>query len=143
VVQLSVVIPIAHHLSGTQQDVSSFEGLQGDVVMLLAMLVLSWTVAAVGEETAYRGYLQTRMVELFGRGKVALVLAVLLSSMLFGLSHTEQGIVGVIATGLDAIAFSILRYRSNTLWASVLAHGFNNTIGFLAFFIFGPIHGFW
>jgi hypothetical protein len=25
----------------------------------------------------------------------------------------------------------------------VLAHGFNNTIGFVAFFLVGPIHGLW
>ena len=30
-----------------------------------------------------------------------------------------------------------------TIGISVLAHGFNNTIGFVAFFLVGPIHGFW
>jgi CAAX protease family protein len=61
----------------------------------------------------------------------------------FGLAHSEQGVVGVVAVAIDAVAFSVLRYRYKTLWASVLAHGFNNTIGFVAFFLVGPIHGFW
>ena len=63
--------------------------------------------------------------------------------MLFGIAHSEQGLVGIIAVTLDAIAFSVVRYRYKTLWAAVLAHGFNNTIGFIAFFLVGPIHGLW
>jgi membrane protease YdiL (CAAX protease family) len=105
--------------------------------------VLSWTLAALGEELAYRGYLQTRIVDVFGPGTTGVVIAVLLSSLLFGVAHTEQGAVGVVATALDAVVFSVLRYRYKTLWAAVLAHGFNNTIGFLAFFLVGPLHGLW
>jgi membrane protease YdiL (CAAX protease family) len=141
--QLSVVMPIVNHVSGKEQDLGDFKDLQGNVAMLVGLLVLSWTLAAVGEETAYRGYLQTRMVQLFGSGRVALVAAVVASSVLFGLAHSEQGVVGVIAVAIDAVAFSVLRYRYQTLWASVFAHGFNNTIGFIAFFLVGPIHGFW
>jgi membrane protease YdiL (CAAX protease family) len=143
VLQLGVVMPIVNHLSGTQQDLTEFKGLQGNPAMLVGLLALSWTLAAVGEETAYRGYLQTRTAQLLGSGRTAVTVAVLASSVLFGLAHSEQGVVGVIAVAIDAVAFSILRYRYETLWASVLAHGFNNTIGFVAFFLVGPVHGFW
>ena len=44
---------------------------------------------------------------------------------------------------IDGIAFSVLRYRYKTLWASVFAHGFNNTLGFITFFMVGPVYGFW
>lgn len=141
--QLGVVMPIVNHLSGKQQDLGDFKDLQGNLPMLVGLLALSWTLAAVGEETAYRGYLQTRTAQLFGGGRAALVVAVVVSSALFGLAHSEQGVVGVVAVAIDAVAFSVLRYRYRTLWASVLAHGFNNTIGFVAFFLVGPIHGFW
>jgi membrane protease YdiL (CAAX protease family) len=143
VVQLGVVLPIAERVSGTTQDLSDFRDLQGDVAMLVGLLLLSWTLAALGEELAYRGYLQTRMRALFGHGRAGLIVAVALSSVLFGVAHTEQGVIGVTVTTLDAVAFSVLRYRCRTLWASVLAHGFNNTIGFIAFFLVGPIHGLW
>jgi len=141
--QLSVVMPLANHLSGKEQDLGDFKDLEGNLGLLVALLALSWTLAAVGEETAYRGYVQTRMVQLFGSGRAAVVAAVVVSSLLFGLAHTEQGFVGVVATAIDAVAFSVLRYRYRTLWASVFAHGFNNTIGFVALFFVGPIHGFW
>jgi len=141
--QLSVTMPIANHVSGKETDLSQFKDLQGNVAMLAGLLLLSWTLAAVGEELAYRGYLQTRVRELFGAGRVGLVAAVLVSSLLFGMAHSEQGLVGVLTISLDGVAFSVLRYRCKTLWAAVLAHGFNNTIGFVAFFLVGPVHGFW
>jgi membrane protease YdiL (CAAX protease family) len=69
--------------------------------------------------------------------------SVAISSVLFGLAHTKQGLVDVVVTAHDGVAFSILRYRYRTLRASVFVHGFNNTIGFIAFCLVGPIRGFW
>jgi membrane protease YdiL (CAAX protease family) len=143
VFQLALTMPIANHLSGQEQDLSDFKDLQGNIGMLVALLLLSWTLAAVGEEVAYRGYLQTRMRQLFGSGTGGLIAAIVATSVLFGIAHTYQGVIGIIIVTLDAIAFSVVRYHYKTLWAAVLAHGFNNTIGFLAFFMFGPIHGLW
>ena len=105
--------------------------------------MLSWTLAAFVEELAFRGYLQTRMRQVFGAGRASLVAAVLVSSLLFGILHSEQGAIGVLVVSLDWIAFSVVRYRCDTLWASAPAHGFNNTIGFIAFFFVGPVYGLW
>ncbi len=141
--QLAVAMPIANHVSGEKQDLSDFEDLEGNLGMLLGMLVLGWIVGALAEELAYRGYLQTRMRQLLGNSAVALVVTVLLSSVLFGRVHSEQGLIGIVIVTLDGIAWSVLRYRYQTLWASVLAHGFNNTIGFVTFFFVGPVYGLW
>jgi len=141
--QLAVVIPILEHLTGRRQDVSQFADLEGNLGLLLALLALSWTLAAFGEEFAYRGYLQTRIRRLFPPGATGLAVAVLGSAVLFGLAHTEQGLIGVALTTLDAVFFSVLRYRYATLWAAVLAHGYNNTIGLVAYFLVGPIYGLW
>jgi membrane protease YdiL (CAAX protease family) len=143
VISQAVVIPIASHLSGQKQDVSDFAELQGNIGMLAVFVLLSWTLAAVGEEFAYRGYLLTRITDVVGSPRVGVVLAVAVSSLLFGMAHTEQGVVGVTLTTIDAIIFSLLRYRYRTLWAPVLAHGFKNTIGVVAFFFIGPLYGLW
>ena len=142
-VQLGLTMPIANHVSGTHQDLSGFADVQGDLALLAVFVVLSWTLAAFVEEFAFRGYLQTRMREVVGNGRLALAVVVLVSSLLFGLLHSEQGWIGVLVVSLDGIAFSAVRYRYRTLWASVLAHGFNNTLGFIAFFFVGPIYGLW
>jgi uncharacterized protein len=140
---LAMIMPVVEHLTGQRRDVSQFAPLEGNLGLLLYMLLISWTLAAFGEEFAYRGYVQTRMRDVLPAGRTGLIIAVLLSSLLFGLAHTEQGIVGVILSGIDAIFFSILRYRYQTLWAAILAHGFLNTIGMIAYFIAGPFYGLW
>jgi hypothetical protein len=66
---------------------------------------------------------------------------VLLTSVPFGRVHSEQGLIGIVIVTLDGVASSVLRYK--TMWASVLAHGFNNTIGFVTFFFVGPEYGPW
>ena len=138
-----VLIPLTNHLSGTQQDVGAFADLEGDVRLLALYLGASWVVAAFCEEVAFRGYLLTRLTDVLGSGRLQQLAAVLGSSVLFGLLHTEQGVVGVVAAGTAGAVFTVLRYRCRTLWAPILAHGFDDTIGFTWFFFFGPFYGLW
>jgi membrane protease YdiL (CAAX protease family) len=142
-IQLGLVMPALNHLTGRTQDLSEMADVEGSVGLLLVFLLLTWTIAAFGEELVYRGYLPTRVTDALGSGTVAVVTAVVASSVLFGLAHTEQGLVGVVVTFLDALFFSALRLRYRTVWASILAHGFNNTIGLVALFLVGPIYGLW
>jgi len=88
--QLVLIIPVLEHLTGQRQDVSQFAEVEGNLGLLLALLALSWTLAAFGEELAYRGYVLTRLRDILPTGTLGLVVAVLLSSVLFGLAHTEQ-----------------------------------------------------
>jgi membrane protease YdiL (CAAX protease family) len=142
--QLSLFMPLLNHLTGTRQNLGAFETLKGNTRSLILLLSLSWTLAAFGEEIIYRGYLQKRLCDIFGDNRMGLVLAVGISSILFGLAHTEQGTIGVTLTFLDALVFSGLKLKyQNNLWASILAHGLSNTIGIVAFFFTGPIYGFW
>ena len=141
--QVSLTKPILNRLTGERQDLSQFAGLQGNLGSLLMLLALSWTLAAVGEEIVYRGYIPRRLSDVFGENTTGLWIGVVLSSLLFGLAHTEQGIVGVVLTFLDALFFSFLKWRFRNLWAAVLGHGFNNTIGLTTFFFAGPIYALW
>jgi membrane protease YdiL (CAAX protease family) len=134
---------VANHVSGTHQDLSGFADVEGNLLLLLVFVALSWTLAALVEELAFRGYLLTRVREALGAGRWATVVAVLASSLLFGSVHREQGAVGVLVVSLDAVAFGVLRLRYRTVWASILAHGFNNTIGFVALYLVGPVYGLW
>jgi membrane protease YdiL (CAAX protease family) len=140
---VAVLIPVTNHLSGTRQDVSAFTDLQGNLGLLALYLTASWLLAAFCEEAAFRGYLLTRLTDVLGPGRLQLITAVLGSSVLFGLLHTEQGVVGVVAAALAGVVFSVLRYRCRTLWGPVLAHGFDDSLGFTWFFLFGPFYGLW
>lgn len=140
---LAVTMPIANHISGARADVSQFSDLEDNLGLLLLYLVLAWVLAAFVEELAFRGFLLTRMREAFGRGRPALWSAVVLSALLFSLLHLEQGVVGVVVVLVDALAYTFLRFHYGTLWAAVLAHGFIDSIGFVTFYLVGPVYGFW
>jgi membrane protease YdiL (CAAX protease family) len=143
-IQFSLTLPLLSHLSGTTQNLSGFENLKGNAASLFYLLILTWTLAAFGEEIVYRGYLQKRSRDVFGSALVSIMFAVAFSSVLFGLAHIEQGVVGVVVTAIDAVFFSILKlHYDDNLYASVLAHGFNNTIGIVTFFLIGPVYGLW
>jgi hypothetical protein len=51
--------------------------------------------------------------------------------------------IGVVVTFLDGLFFTALRLHYGSLWAAILAHGINNTIGLVALFLIGPVYGFW
>ena len=141
--QLALFMPVLNHVIGDHQDLSDFKGLEGNAGQLALLLALSWTLAAFGEEIAYRGFIPTRITDLLGTRSLGLIIAVIVSSALFAVAHTEQGVIGVTVTFFDGLFFSVLRLRYGTLLAPVLAHGFNNTIGLFAFFLIGPVYGLW
>lgn len=141
---VGVVMPILNRLTGTTIDYSGFSDLQGNLQRLLFLLVLGWTLAALGEEIVYRGYLQKLMGDLFGKNMLGVVLTIAISSLMFGMAHLAQGLIGVIVTTIDAVFFSLLKRKfDNNLWATILAHGFYNSIGFVVFYFTGPIYGLW
>ena len=141
---IGVVMPILNRLSGTTIDYSGFAHLKGNLGQLLLLLVMSWTLAALGEEIVYRGYLQKLLTSLFGSRLPGTLLAIGLSSLLFGLAHSEQGMIGVVVTIVDALFYSWLKRKFNgNLWAPILAHGFYNSIGVIVFYFTGPIFGLW
>ncbi len=142
-VTIALLKPIENHLTGTTQDMSQFTALKGNPTVLLTWLALSWSVAALGETTAFFGFIHTRIAEVVGATGVRLAIAVALSSLLLGLLHAEYGIVGVATSAINGILYGVLRYRYQTLWAPILAHGFTDTIGFVSFFLIGPIFGLW
>lgn len=142
-VNVGLTKPVMEHLTGDRQDVSDFAEIEGNLSLLLLLVALSWTLAAFVETVAFTGFVQTRMTELFGVGVLSLPLAVLAASLVFGFLHTEQGVVGVTVSTVDAVFYAVLRYHYDTLWAPILTHGFINTIGMVTFFAVGPVYGLW
>jgi len=143
VVQFAVLMPVLNHLTGDRQDLSVFDDLEGNLGLFLGLLAASWLLGALVEETAVRGYLQTRITDVLGMQRPGILVAVVLTSALFAVLHSEQGAISVVLTFLDGLFFSWLRWHHGTLWAAVLGHGFNNTIGVLTFFLVGPVYGLW
>jgi CAAX protease family protein len=123
---------IARLTTGELPDVSAFRPLIGDAQQLAFWLAISWTVAAFMEEMVYRGWLMTRIAELTRYSPSGWIIALVVSSVLFGLAHWYQDVSGVVATGVTGFLFgSAYILSGRNLWCAILAHGLLDTLGFL------------
>jgi membrane protease YdiL (CAAX protease family) len=133
---LYVAEPAIAGLTGRLPDVSLFAPLAGNVHFLLISLAVAWTLAAVGEEFVYRGYLLTRIARPLGGTPRAWLGALAVTSILFGVGHGYQGVSGMISAGLGGFAFGLLYLATGrNLWVSVIAHGTTDTVGFLLLYL--------
>lgn len=130
-----VTEPVIAALTGSPADLSQFDEITGNPTLLLIYFGLIWTLAAFGEEIAYRGFIVTRLSELFGSTKAADIAAVILASILFGIGHYYKGPSGMIDSGISGLTFGFLYLLSGrNLWLSIFAHGFTDTFGLLYFY---------
>jgi uncharacterized protein len=78
--------------------------------------------AGLAEEFLYRGFVFTVFARLFASSAASIPLAVVLSSVWFGVGHLYQGRRGIITTFVVGILFSMVRIWSGSLIPSMAAH---------------------
>jgi CAAX protease family protein len=128
--------PLLTRLLGKPPDLSNFPAVRGNLRFALVMIVLIWILAAFGEELVFRGYLMNRVADL-GRGtRTAWIVSLFLISALFGFSHYQQGLTGMIEEGSDGLILGLmyLAYRRN-LAIPIVAHGVCDTIDIVLLFL--------
>jgi CAAX protease family protein len=82
--ELFVSQPVLTKLAGRKPDFSDFFALHGNLKLRLLALALTWTLAAFGEETVWRGYLMNRVAEFAGRSRgVAWIASLILVNAAF------------------------------------------------------------
>jgi membrane protease YdiL (CAAX protease family) len=74
--------------------------------------------AGFGEEIAYRGYAMTTMIVITGSTSVGLIL----TSLIFGVLHSYQGLIGVIRTGILGLLMGAVFLQTGSLWPPIIAH---------------------
>ena len=133
---VAVTTPMISGWFGTEPDYAQFAAVEGNVSLLLAFLALSWTLAAVGEELCFRGFLMNRVARLLGSDRVAWGVSLVATSVLFGWGHTEQGIAGWIQEGLSGLLLGLLFLATGrNLLAPIIAHGVSNTVAFVLIYL--------
>ncbi|SYZ72713.1 putative Abortive infection protein [Candidatus Zixiibacteriota bacterium] len=80
--------------------------------------------AAICEESAFRGYLITRIKIL--SGLKSWVIPIILSSLAFGSGHAYQGVGGFILISIYGSMFALLFLKTKSLWPVVIAHFFQD-----------------
>ena len=132
----SLAIHIVEILTESTPNLEAFEQIRGNLVALAGGLVIAWIFGALLEELLLRGFLLNTLYELFSYKncpqRLTWTVAVLVTSVITGIGHCYQGIVGMVGTGLIAVGFSaIYLMNRRNLWSCILAHGLYNTVAFI------------
>lgn len=98
------------------KGVPQFLTPKGPLEILLACILVA--VAAVAEETIFRGYLILRFNQLTG----SIVSAILISSSVFSLGHGYEGTAGIGTVGVLGVILALLYVWRKSLVAPVVLH---------------------
>jgi membrane protease YdiL (CAAX protease family) len=135
-----ILSPLIERYLNTDIDLNAFDSLKGNGKILIIYLLLVWSLIAFGEEFFFRGYLMNRMNDLLSSIKYPWLVSALLSSIVFGLAHSYQGISGMISTGIVGLILAISFYKNQqNLLVNILCHGLYDTYGILMIY-FGNDH---
>lgn len=128
--------PIIERFTAAKIDLSGLDNIRGNLSDYLIWLLLGWIIGGFIEEILFRGFLITRISNLFSSKNLGYLTAIVLTSAVFGYSHLYQGWSGVISTGLIAVLLGIIFIKNHKiLWYSILTHGFVNVIGLTVIFL--------
>ena len=96
------------------------------------VFVLCALVAGTFEELLYRGYLLQRFALLFSRHRrPALGLAIVITSVGFGLEHAYQGPAGIVVSGfMGAYLAALVVLARGNLWPAMIAHATNDILAY-------------
>lgn len=131
-----VLDPLTEQMAGGTRDLSRFSDVAGSPTAMIKLLALSWTVAAFGEELAFRIVLMRGIAFALGDSRVALGIALVVQAIVFGLVHAYQGPAGIIGTGINGLIFGgLVLAARGSIWPAVLAHGSSNTIGIIGLYL--------
>jgi len=115
-------------ISPPEIDQSRFNPVEGNLPLLLLMIVLAWTTIAFGEELFYRAFLISRMVDHAGMSQK---LAIIVSAIIFACAHFAEGPIGILSNGSFALLFGWIYVKSGrNLWITCIGHGLINTFRF-------------
>ncbi|MCS7466663.1 CPBP family intramembrane metalloprotease [Stieleria sp. ICT_E10.1] len=110
-------------------DMSQYDYLRGNLTLTILALASVYIVSAFAEEVIYRGFLITRISELGADGRAARWLAIVSSSIVFGLVHSDWGLAGMVQASFMGLALGISYVVvQRNLWVTIFAHGYMDTI---------------
>jgi membrane protease YdiL (CAAX protease family) len=118
---------------------TEYDFIRNKLSNLIITLIAAWLIGGFYEEIVFRGFIQTTISEWFVKSNHSFWLAGLLTSVLFGLYHWQQGIFGIVPSFLGGLLWTWLlwRYRGN-LWYPIISHAMFDTIA-LTMIYFGIV----
>ena len=116
-------------------DLSDFSGIRNNPVNYIIILVLALVVGGFYEEIIFHGFIFTRLEKIF-QGKWATVTAFILTNIIFGAYHFQQGLKGILLATIAGAAYHVLILKFNrNLWYGLFFHAFFDFIGLTLIYI--------
>jgi hypothetical protein len=103
--------------------------IRGDPRALLLWLAIGWIVGGFMEELLFRGFILTRLAQLFSNSRAGLGFGLVAQAILFGALHLYAGGFAFIFAAMLALAsgvFYLLLGRN--LWPLIAVHGAWNSV---------------
>ena len=117
-------------------DMSKYDYLQGNLAMTILALASVYIVSSFAEEVIYRGFLINRITELTEGKKSSRLIAVVISSLIFGAIHSDWGITGMVQASCMGLALGASYFMvKRNLWVTILAHAYMDTILILQMYL--------
>jgi membrane protease YdiL (CAAX protease family) len=130
--------PLWDRLFGAGRDLARFTDLAGSLAALIKLLALNWTVAAFGEELAFRIVLMRGIAHALGDSRMAFGVALIAQAVIFGLVHAYQGPAGIVGTSINGLVYGGLTLAApGSIWPAAIAHGLSNTVGIVQVYLEG------
>jgi membrane protease YdiL (CAAX protease family) len=133
---ISITTPWIASVTGTLPDISDVRDLVGNWRLLIILLVVSWILAAFGEELAFRGYLMNRVADGLGRTRVAWIISPRRSERLLRHRSWHSGPCWHRAgITLRFLARRVLLASGRNLTLPIAAHGVSNTLALVLIYL--------
>jgi membrane protease YdiL (CAAX protease family) len=130
--ELFVSQPLLVRWLGKMPDLSDFTVVRGNLKLTMLYLLLTWTLAAFGEELVYRGYLMNRVAGAFHSTRAAWACSLVVISVVFGCSHIGLGTTGMMENVWDGLLLGALYLAcGRKLAVPIVAHGVTDTVDVL------------
>ncbi|MFI2744088.1 lysostaphin resistance A-like protein [Zhouia sp. PK063] len=107
---------------------TEYNFIQEHFTTFLWITVAAWIVGGFYEEIIFRGYIQNTLERWFD-SRYAFWWAAVITSVLFGLYHIQQGWFGVVAGILGGLYWTwIYKLSGKRLWYTIFSHAIFDTI---------------
>ena len=121
---------LTNYLHVPRSNVSDFYFVRSSFSRYITILVIAWLLAVPFEEIIFRGFIFYKLLHWTGK---KFWLAGLISSILFGAYHLQQGTGGVIhAFIFGMVAVLLLKYFKGNLWPLIFFHAAYDTAAITA-----------
>ena len=122
-------------LPGQTINTKDFDFIKHNPVNFIFILLMALIVGGFYEEFVFHSFIFTRFEKLFSP-KNCLIISFILTNVIFGAYHYQQGILGIINAFIAGCAYQalILKYKRN-LWYGLFFHAFFDFIGLTFIFL--------